>query len=124
MHLISDDDTNCGFGNSSTNSCFFWRIGRSPLRLDAKPMDPAYVQWKMLCPEFFTWSLRGLDAGFLQQEINDAPTCALSYQTVVGYTAPCGGLGIGYPGYRFDLYASIFLHEAPSDPAAYSAVPK
>lgn len=123
MHLISDDDTNCGFGNSSTNSCFFWRIGRSPLRLDAKPLDPTYVQWKMLYPEVFTWQVTGLDAGYLQKEINDAPTCDLSQQTVVGYTADCGGVGIGYPGYRFDLFVSIFHNEAPSDPAAYSAIP-
>ncbi|HEX9816836.1 MAG TPA: carboxypeptidase-like regulatory domain-containing protein, partial [Candidatus Thermoplasmatota archaeon] len=123
MHLISDDNTNCGFGNESTDSCFYWRTGRSPLRLDAKPLDPAYVQWKMLYPEFFTWSVAGVDAGFLQQEIDGAPTCDLSQQTVVGYTADCAGVGVGYPGYRFDLYTSIFHHEAPSDPATYSAIP-
>lgn len=125
MHFISDTDTNCGFGNQSTNSCFYWKIGRSPMRLDAKPNDPdtKYVQWKMLYPEAFQWVLTGLDAGFLQQEINGAPTCDLGYQLAGGYNADCGGVGIGYPGYRFDLYASVFHHEIPADPAGYSAKP-
>lgn len=124
MHFISDTNNNCGYGNESTESCFYWKIGRSPMRMDAKPNDPAYVQWKMLYPsEGFGWVTAGLDAGFLQQEIDGAPTCDLSYQVYGGYSADCGGVGAGYPGYRFDLYASVFHYEVPEDPASYSGQP-
>jgi hypothetical protein len=117
MNLVSDnDDTTCLLDNS--NPCFVWKIGRSPLRFDAAPLDQNFSRAPgYLYPaEAFNWVIAAYSAGMFQEEIQRSGTCLRPGEP------PCSGVGMSL-GTAFDLYVSMFHNEAPSDPTAYSAVP-
>lgn len=120
LHVISDTDTTCIFGQESSNPCFRWETSESPLRFDAIPG----TTWDRAPPDFtypegeFLWVVSAVGAGFFQQEINEYPVCSL----VRPNGPPCAGVGPTI-GFSFDEWVTVFHHEAPTDPASYTALP-
>lgn len=117
MNLVSDNDNDdCLLDNS--DPCFIWKIGRSPMRFDARPLDQNFSR----APDYlypqdaFNWVILGYSAGMFQEEIQGSGTCIRQGEP------PCNGVGVSV-GTTFDLYISIFHHEEPSDKEAYSAIP-
>lgn len=121
LHFFADTDGTCLFGTSSSNPCYEWKTGRSPLRLDAVPN----ATWHLAPPSFryptgaFKLILNGGGAGLLQKEISDSQVC----KTGRPNGPECGGVGYNVFGFAYTVYVSIFHHEAPSDPKTYSAIP-
>lgn len=121
LHLTSDTDSTCLFGTSSSNPCYNWTTGRSPLRLDARPN----TTWALAPPSFrypegaFTWVVNGFGAGLLQREIAETAACRAFRPN----GPPCGGVGFNAFGFAFDVYVSIFHLEPPDNPSVYSARP-
>lgn len=120
LHVVSDTDTTCIFGQDSTNPCFRWETSASPLRFDAIPN----TTWAHAPPEFtypsdaFSWVLHSAGAGFLQPEMNQYPVCS----TIRPNGPTCTGVGPTL-GFAFDEWVTVFHHEAPADPASYTALP-
>lgn len=120
LHVVSDTDTTCFFGQESSNSCFRWETSVSPLRFDAVPN----TTWDYAPPEFtypeggFAWVVSAVGAGFLQEEVNEYPVCS----TFRPNGPTCAGVGPTI-GFAFDEWVTVFHHEAPADPASYTALP-
>lgn len=113
MHLVVDNDLTC---LGDTNPCFAWETGYAPLRVMLGPADAELAaryatDGKWAPPEGAQLiKMQGTSAGNFQKEINE--------------TLPFEEFGLGVStGNRFQVYVSLFHHERPTDPEAYSAVP-
>ena len=120
LHFFADTDGTCLFGTTSSNPCYEWKTGRSPIRLEAKPN----WTWALAPPTFvypsgaFNLIINGGGAGLLQKEISDTIVC----KTGRPNGPECGGVGYGL-GFAYNVYLSVFHHEAPVEPTKYSAIP-
>lgn len=109
---------------ASTQGYLIIRHGPSPLRIGAFPGQAAVgatsPNWNPFPPGPTTWENIVYYAGRLGRELNS--TTSGQCNELSNWDAGCVGVGPSLES-AFDLFVTLFYHEPPPDPMAYTAVP-